>query len=380
MTEMVRVNLVIFCLVQCVVYGAPPPNASLKNAAILHLLPPGPGNPRNTEGSFVTLRDGRVMYAYTRFTGGTGDHDSAAIVARFSSDRGKTWTSDDVPVVEREGVMNVMSVSLLRLKDGRIGLFYLRKNSISDCLPCMRYSRDEGKTWSSPAICMPAEGYYVLNNDRAVQLRSGRLVLPVAFHPAAGGEFGSRGMAMAFLSDDGGATWRSSKTRLDPSSQDRAGFQEPGVIQMKDGRLMMFIRTQLGSQYLSFSSDGGDTWTEARPSDISSPLSPASIERIPSTGDLLMVWNDHSAVDESFKASSTTGGKRTPLTVAVSRDEGRTWINKSNLLDDPQGWYCYTAIHFAGPNVILAFVAGGEGLPRLSRTSLAVFDVKQLYR
>jgi hypothetical protein len=143
---------------------------------------------------------------------------------------------------------------------------------------------------------------------------------------------------------------------------------------------MMFIRTQLGSQYLSFSNDGCETWTEARASDILSPLSPASIERIPSTGDLLMVWNDHSGVEESFRANPSRGGRRTPLTVAISRDEGRTWIRKQNLLDDPDGWYCYTAIHFDGPRVLLAFVAGGSGLPQLSRTSVAVFDVQQLYR
>lgn len=355
-------------------------NPRFDGATILHLLPPGPGNPRNTEGSFVTLRDGRILFAYTRFTGGTGDHDAAAVVGRYSSDGGRTWSGEDTPIVEGEGAMNVMSVSLLRLQDGRVALFYLRKNSVTDCLPCMRYSRDEGKTWSDPAVCVPAEGYYVLNNDRVVQLRSGRIVLPVAYHPAVGGQFGSRGIAMAFLSDDGGVTWRSSKTRLESSSPDRAGFQEPGVVELKDGRVMMFIRTQLGSQYLSYSTDGCDTWSEARASGILSPLSPASMERIPSTGELLMVWNDHADVDETFRASRTSGGKRTPLTVAISRDEGRTWIHKRNLLDDPDGWYCYTAIHFHGPRVLLAFVAGGGGLPHLSRTSMAVFDVNQLCR
>jgi hypothetical protein len=127
---------------------------------------------------------------------------------------------------------------------------------------------------------------------------------------------------------------------LESASPDRAGFQESGIIELKDGRAMMFIRTQLGSQYLSFSSYGCHTWTEARASDIVSPLSPASIERIPSTGDLLMVWNDHSGVDESFRSNESRGGKRTPLTVAISRDGGRTWIRKRNLLDDPDGWYC----------------------------------------
>jgi Neuraminidase (sialidase) len=371
--------LAVVSLTLAVLLIGSPANPRLLEATIIPLLPPGPGNPRNTEGSFVTLRDGRILFAYTRFTGGTGDHDLASIMGRYSSDGGRTWTDKDVPIVAREGTMNVMSVSLLRLKDGRIALFYLRKNSVTDCRPCMRHSSDDGKTWSDPAVCASTDGYYVLNNDRAIQLRSGRIVLPVAYHPAVRGEFGSRGIAMAFLSDDGGATWRSSRKRLESVSPDRAGFQEPGVIELKDGRAMMFIRTQLGSQYLSFSTDGCDTWSEARASDIRSPLSPASIERIPSTGDLLMVWNDHSEVDESFRATGSRGGRRTPLTVAISRDEGRTWIGKRNLLEDPDGWYCYTAIHFDETRVLLAFVAGGSGLPPLSRTSIAVFNVQRLY-
>ena len=86
-------------------------------------------------------------------------------------------------MVANEGGQNVMSVSLLRLQDGRIALFYLRKNSPADCRPYLRISADETQTWSEPQRCIEDEvGYYVLNNDRAVQLARGRIVLPVALH------------------------------------------------------------------------------------------------------------------------------------------------------------------------------------------------------
>jgi len=34
-------------------------------------LDPGPDNPRNSEGAFVTLKSGRILFVYTRFYGGT---------------------------------------------------------------------------------------------------------------------------------------------------------------------------------------------------------------------------------------------------------------------------------------------------------------------
>src|SRR6187401_2555630 len=131
-------------------------------------LPPAAGHPRNSEGDIVALKDGRLLFVYSHFTGGGGDHDQAFLAGRYSSDGGRTWTEKDETIVEREGDWNVMSVSLLRLQDGSLALFYLRKNSLADCRPLMRISTDEAKTWSPPRECITDHvGYYVLNNDRA---------------------------------------------------------------------------------------------------------------------------------------------------------------------------------------------------------------------
>src|SRR5687768_7695305 len=58
----------------------------------IKLLPPGPGNPRNSEGAFITLKDGRLLFIYTHFTGGGSDHAAAHLASRSSRDGGKTWT------------------------------------------------------------------------------------------------------------------------------------------------------------------------------------------------------------------------------------------------------------------------------------------------
>ncbi|MBR3086118.1 MAG: exo-alpha-sialidase [Kiritimatiellae bacterium] len=345
-------------------------------------LPPGPGNPRNSEGTFATLRDGRVMYAYTRFTGdlrdGIPDSGAAEIVARFSANGGLTWTADDAPVVANEGAFNVCCPSLLRLQSGELALFYLRKNSQRDCIPLMRRSFDEGATWSEPTACIADEpGYYVLNNDRVIQLRGGRLLFAVSRIGAPDGSWDEKGTVMSYFSDDNGATWRRGGvvTAVIPSvtcddegvvatSADnpaRVTLQEPGVVELRDGRVLLWIRTDAGCQYFCHSSDRGESWTLPRPSPLVSPLSPASIRRLP-TGELLALWNDHAArPDMKARGSAWAHGARTPLAAAVSRDEGETWSAPWLLEDDPDGWFCYTAIHpLADGTVLLSYCAFKE--------------------
>ncbi len=342
------------------------------------LLSPGPGNPRNSEGDFIQLKDGRILFVYTHFTGGGSDHAAAFLAGRYSSDGGQTWTAEDTVIVPNEGDWNIMSVSLLRLASGEIALFYLRKNSLADCRPLLRISKDEGRTWSEPTTCILDQvGYYVMNNDRALQLKSGRIVLPVAVHNLPDYKQPDwAGQVTCYLSDDNGKTFRRSKSVLTGATPDgkRVTVQEPGMVELSDGRLMMYCRTNAGSQFVSHSSDGGDTWTPLGPSNIISPLSPATIERIPQTGDLLLVWNDHEHVDEAHR------GKRTPLCVAVSRDDGKTWVHTKTLEDDPDGWYCYTAMAFSGEHVLLGHCAGnrpqGTGL---AVTQITRFSLDWLY-
>ena len=327
-------------------------------------LPRGENNPRNSEGDFVRLKDGRILFIYTHYTGtDSGDHASAHLAMRESSDGGRSWSDRDVTVVEKEGRMNVMSVSLLRLRDGRIALFYLVKNSRSDCRPVVRISSDEARTWSAPVKCVP-DGkcdYYVLNNARAVQLSCGRVILPVCRHSwntaanGGKGDWDGKGVICTLVSDDGCATWRFGKDEfrtMSPSGKDRVTTQEPGIVELKDGRLMMWMRTAENMQYVCHSSDRGETWTKSVAWNLNSPNSPASVKRL-SNGDLLAIWNDHGAhpqyknpkvVAERYRRFLTwSNGQRTPLTLAVSKDEGRTWINRRDLEGDPEGWLCYIA-------------------------------------
>lgn len=339
------------------------------------VLSPSPDNKRNSEGAFITLRDGRVLFIYTHYgSGGNGDHDIACLMGRISGDGGKTWSEKDQLILENEGAMNIMSVSLLRLHNGSIALFYLRKNSTEDCIPVMRLSADEGKRWGPPVDCITdRKGYFVLNNDRAIQLSGGRILLPVALHKVPGDPtWNNKAKLFCYYSDDNGKSWKAGSQVPDTTA---IITQEPGVVERKDGKVMMFIRASGGYQQLSLSADRGVTWSPIRSMEVASPLSPASIKKIPSTGDWLMVWNHN---DGSLPE---TKGERTPLTVAVSRDEGKSWDHVANLETDPDGWYCYTAIHFHKKHVLLGYCAGSQKAgTHLDVAAIRRIRIKELYR
>jgi hypothetical protein len=341
-------------------------NAPAHSIAPTAVIAPDPRNPRNSEGDFIQLKDGRILFIYTHHYGGKGEDDAPAFLAsRFSSDGGATWSKSSEQVIANEGKKNIMSVSLLRLASGNIALVYLRKHSKYDCLPALRLSTDEAKTWSPPIDIVPEKesGYYIVNNDRIVQLSSGRIIVPCAQHvDNTPKKWSAYAEAVCYLSDDNGCHWRRGRGVARVSRDIKTGLQEPGVVELSDGRLLMFCRTDAGAQFFAYSSDQGETWAHPAPSTLQSPLAPASIKRIPGTNDLLAIWNNN----------DTHAYHRTPLTSAVSHDDGRTWTNVKNLEDDPRGIYCYTAIEFAGDQVLLAYCAGRDTVRNgLSTTKLA---------
>ncbi len=361
----------VFVLFVCAVFSLFQPLHAQHNLSkqIVLDLRAGADNPRNSEGDFVTLKDGRILFIYAKYQGeGGSDFAPADLVARSSSDGGETWTQEDELVVKNEGQMNVMSVSLLRLRDGRIALFYARKNSRSDNIPYVRYSTDEAETWGEPQPCITDQpGYYVMNNDRATQLKSGRIILPLSLHKTPTTEWSNRGTLRCYYSDDAGASWQAGQKVPGPDS---VITQEPGVVELIDGRLLMYLRANGGVQYFSYSGDQGETWSEIEPSTIASPISPASMARVPMTNDLMLVWNNNGA-----KGPGYFKGQRSPLTVAVSDDEGQTWRHLQNLEDDPEGTFCYTAIHFDYDQVLLAYSRGAG----LSDLRIVRFNIDQLY-
>lgn len=336
-----------------------------------HDINPTPEHPRNTEGSFVTLKSGRILFSYSQFSDGQHDHSPSAIAEIHSDDQGKTWSQPRV-VVPTGKYQNIMSVSFLRLASGKIARFHcVKQTKWLDCHPLMAISADEGATWSEPRQILAAPGYFVLNNDRVVQTASGRIIVPLAFHRSPGtideqSSWDPRAIAMWIYSDDEGATWKESKNWWGLPVASGSGLQEPGLVQCPDGSLFAWCRTDQRAQFGFVSRDDGLTWSAPQPTALTSPNSPASIKRLPNADTLMVVYNDHSGrVPAPEKLT-----QRAPLVVAFSTDGAKNWGPPQLIEDDLTGWFCYTAIHFTEDAVLLAYVAGNDQLGRLSRLRL----------
>ena len=346
-------------------------------------------NPRNSEGAFQQLSSGEIIFVYSRFKGdSSADSATSDLAVLRSTDGGETFTHEQtITTCEREEGVNVMSLSLLEMNNGDIGLFYLVRTTYTLLQMFLKRSSDGGRTWSERVLCTPYEGFFVVNNDRVTRLSSGRIIIPAARHTT--GWYGrpdcdrqyldSRSEVVFFYSDDDGYTWKQSSDKCSAPyhSYNTAGLQEPGLIELKNGVLWAWARTELGRQYEMFSMDSGEHWTASQPSRFTSPNSPLSMKRDP-FGRIYAIWNPIPEYNGRTVPDYFTGG-RTPLVIAVSEDDGRTFSEPVIFEDDESCGYCYCAIYFANNKMLLSYCAGGEEEKScLAKTRLRGIPMEQL--
>ena len=333
--------------------------------------------PRHSEGDLVQLADGRLLAVWSRFAGAS-DHARSQIVGRYSEDMGHTWGPVH-PVAslsepEHASNSNLMSASLLRLAgSGEIQLFYMGKEETEPENKAFhrkirssihtRVSPD-GVNFSKPVRLSDRDHYYVTNNARVLQLSSGRILVPSAVALDPGKELGwEKQSALAHYSDDGGKTWTRGKSctlrREDYPGHEywQITLQEPGLVELTDGRILMVNRTKLNHPYKCFSSDSGVTWSDPEPiREIVAPTSPQTFLRLPS-GRLAMIYNNNP------KGAEAKWTERRPLAFAVSEDEG-TSFQYAKTIEEVEGrCWAYHAARIFGENVFLFYYEWYQGHP-----------------
>ena len=343
-------------------------------------------NPRNGEGSFLRLNDGRIMYAYTDYYGTSWkDEATARISAIYSDDEGESWSDPSVLIEKEDDQLNIMSVSLVRMSNREIGIAYLEKVDAGDqhtyCMPIFRYSADDGKTFSKPLSLAKEYASYVVANDRLTITKSGRLLLPVAY---AVGRLDTitdilpPAEIRVLFSDDNGRSWDTLPGKIFFTYSDNHGLQEPGIVELDDGRLWIYARTAYGNQYQAFSSDGGNTFSAAEPNlCFTSPDSPMIIKRFSRMSVAIFNPCGFNCTEERFEDWGAP--RRTPFVCAVTSGDGsafdttgvtsfrgafRPFMKSCYLIEsDTNESYCYpTAIEVSDGFIVAYYHSNGSGI------------------
>ena len=250
----------------------------------------------------------------------------------------------------------------------RYFFFFTVWNSNTDRRIYMKRSRDECETWSEPTQVSTLTGFHCINNDHAIQLSSGRILVPT--HR---GEFYGKGdhfQAFCYYSDDDGHTWQASEEKMDLPKR---GAEEPSIVELKDGSLLAVMRTSMGRVYKSYSLDSGNNWTKPEPTELKAPASPPLLKRIPKTGDLLLIWN------HNYEPGHHHQGNRNPLTAAISRDAGKTWENIKDIENHVGYSSAYAAVTFVGDEALVTYYNCPTWTSSRVSIKLKIFPVDWFY-
>lgn len=193
-------------------------------------------------------------------------------------------------------------------------LFYKRGARISQWETMVRRSSDDGETWSAPSELVRGDrgGRGPVKNPPLL-LGDGTWLAPGSVERWDGC---IRWDGFVDVSVDGGSTWSMSGIPLDRSALRGAGVIQPALWQ--DGSdVIALLRSTEGWAYRSISADGGGTWSPAAPTPLPNNNSALTVVALPD-GRAACVHNPVSG----------DWGARCPLSVSVSEDAGRTWVER----------------------------------------------------
>ncbi len=262
--------------------------------------------------SIAELTDG-TLYA-TWYAGSQEGNDDVAILAARC--RGGSWSDPEV-LVDPPG--QPAGNTVVYAHGAELWHFYnvIEGEGWGDAMLYLSTSDDGGASWTEHGLFDRQPGMMV--RHRPVRLSDGRILLPAYDERAWEG--------FAYITDDDGESWRAGGRMI----AEEVGVIQPAIIERDDGSLLALLRTGSGADHAREceSSDRGESWTPCEPSALLNPNSGADMIRLRS-GEVIACFND--APD-----------RRTPLTLALSLDEGRTWTARRDIETD-QGEYSYPTL------------------------------------
>ena len=330
--------------------------------------------PRSSEAAVIETDNNELFIVWQRYEKsiyGSEDNAPNKLVSMRSSDGARTWDDFRIEVTPKPGDVNVYSPNLIRLQDGSILFVHMHyiqleygKKTLATVVASRSY--DGCVTFADTSVMWDTKPYAIASSTIRL-LSDNRIMIPIETD-----RNGKEEISCAF-SDDYARTWTISPGW---ATVPMRGAMEGHIVELKDKRLMMVMRTQLGAVFKSHSYDRGLSWTKPQTTGMRAPESCPELVRIPHSQRLMLVWNN-SKYDPDFRSHY---GLRTPLSIAVSDDEGDTFTHIGDIETDPGWGYSNPGAYFMKNNKCILNYWATEYASDWSMTGnidlkTAVFDI-----
>jgi len=290
--------------------------------------------PSSHGSTLVALPGGELLAAW--YAGEREKAPDVAILCAHKKPGADRWTQARV-VADTPGKAEGNPVLFLS-DEGEVWLFYQTMQGSGEgrtrpgtgwttCNVKRKRSADGGLNWGDEEIIVAELGFCI--RSKPCLLPNGDIVLPM--HDERNWS------SIMLISTDDGQTWAFSD-RIDCGRGFNKGNDEPTLLLRRDASLLCYMRSGLSEGiWQSVSGDGGWTWSPPELTGLPNPNSAVELLGLQS-GHALLAFNN------SRRA-------RTPLTLALSRDEGASWLHCLDVEDQP-GEYSYPALVQSGDGAI----------------------------
>ncbi len=300
--------------------------------------------------------NGVILATVEARTGTGSDWDGNDILLRRSLDGGVSWQPPQLIVSHKTyGPGPVSNFVLFADADGTVHALY-----------CHNYERvfylrsgDDGTTFSRPVeiteslVAFRAEYTWrviATGPGHGIQLRSGRLLVPVWMSDGSGTEFGAGKLGhrpsevATIYSDDGGKNWRCGEIFVHSNGR-IINPSETLAVELDDGRVLCNIRSECpqNRRLIAISPDGAGRWTEPVFDDaLLEPVCMASLLRLRQPDadgqGVYLFANPDNLENELTPPGRTLAHDRKRLTAKMSADDCNTWPVSRVLEAGPSGY------------------------------------------
>jgi sialidase-1 len=333
-------------------------------------------------GVVVTANGTVLAWCEARKNG--ADWDDIRILLRRSTDDGRTW-SQPQSIAEVAGPKSKNPFALKLKNVNPSSVTYNNPVLIADrdgtlhMLFCLEYMRcfyqksaDDGQLWTKPVeitqifeAFRSAYDWKVLATgpNHSIQLRSGRLVVPVWLSTGTGGNAHRPSVTATIFSDDGGNSWRAGEIAV-PCTEEWINPNETVAVELIDGRVMLNVRNESKThrRLVTTSPNGATAWSMPRFDEaLLEPICMAGIARY-STADRggrnrILFSNPDNLARADGKEEAGKSRDRKNVSVKLSSDEGQTWAVSKTV---ESTWSAYSDLAVTKSGAILCFYGRGE--------------------